>query len=85
MPKAINNMPKVIKTAFKKPGQKKNSPPKNDALRTFYSSLLKNNPKSKMAEKWMIEHGCLSTKKAETIVMVWEMEKINISNKKSKN
>jgi hypothetical protein len=42
---------------FPKLGQIKAAPPENDALRRFYTSLLKQNPKSEMATKWCVEHG----------------------------
>lgn len=62
-----------IKVSLKKPGnlkQKKNpvnflegqkykTPDESDGLRKFYTSLLKQNPKSKMAKKWCLEHGLL--------------------------
>ena len=42
------------------PGQKYDTPPVEDGVRTFYESLMTQNPKSKMALKWCIEHGLLS-------------------------
>ena len=49
----------ITAPAFKKPGQKKKTPAVTDSLYKFYSSLYKQNPKSEMATKWLIEHGCL--------------------------
>lgn len=50
---------KIIKQKkeFSKEGQKKVTPPENDPLRKFYTSLLQQNLKSEMASKWCIEHG----------------------------
>lgn len=44
-------------TLFPKLGQVKATPPENDAVRRFYTSLLAQNPKSEMAKKWCVEHG----------------------------
>ena len=46
-----------IKSEFPKQGQLKPTPPENDALRKFYTSLLAQNPKSEMAKKWCTDHG----------------------------
>jgi hypothetical protein len=72
------NATAVIKKPFKKFGQKRITPDKNDALRKFYSSLHKQNPKSEMAMKWLLEHGLLSKKKTETFQLIAEMKKVKI-------
>merc|ERR1711953_674462 len=43
-----------------KEGQKNLTPPVADATRGFYSSLLQENPNSKIAIKYAIEYGLLS-------------------------
>lgn len=65
-------------SVFKKQGQKRATPGKTDALRIFYSSLYKENPKSKMALKWLIEHGCFGPKKAEMLFLEQNLEKLSI-------
>jgi hypothetical protein len=67
---------------FKKPGQKKVTPEKQNALRLFYGSLFKENSKSRMARMWLVEHGCLSAKKAELVMLELSMEKLTLKNKK---
>lgn len=42
---------------YSKKGQTKPTPPENDPLRKFYTSLLYQKPDSEMALKWCIEHG----------------------------
>jgi len=54
---------------FKKPGQKKATPEVTDSLYKFYSSLYKQNPKSEMAAKWLIEHGCLDDDEVVSLQM----------------
>ena len=54
---------------FKKPGQKKETPPKNDPLRIFYTSLLKQKQDSKMAMQWCLEHGVLGSKQANEVML----------------
>ena len=39
------------------PGQKHPTPPLGDGTRAFYETLYSENPGSKMAEKWLFEHG----------------------------
>jgi hypothetical protein len=65
----------VKKVQFKKPGQKKVTPPETDGLRKFYTSLLKQNKKSEMALKWMLEHGLLPKKRAEKYIAEMEITK----------
>lgn len=68
-----------VKTAvFKKVGQKKKTPGKEDPLRKFYSSLFKQNPNSEMAAKWLVEHGCLGPKKAEATVLLLNLKMLKI-------
>ena len=38
-------------------GQKYQTPEEGDSLRIFYESLLRQRPESKLAEKWILEHG----------------------------
>jgi hypothetical protein len=54
---------KSVKKEFLMEGQTKATPPENDSLRKFYTSLLKQNKKSEMALKWCIEHGLLPEQK----------------------
>lgn len=42
-----------------KEGQKKPTPPPAEATRVFYESLFRQNPNSKMALQWCIQHGVL--------------------------
>jgi hypothetical protein len=76
-------MTKII--TFKKFGQKKKSPSKTDPLRKFYSSLLKQNPKSEMATKWLMHHGLLPKKKLDAIQIIMEFDKLSISKDKYKD
>lgn len=41
------------------PGQKHSTPPEDDTLRRFYTSLLEQKPDSEMAFKWCLERGLL--------------------------
>lgn len=66
------------KKAFKKVGQKKPTPAKEDGLRKFYSSLLKQNPNSMMALKWLVDHGCLTPKKTDAAVLILGIDKLKI-------
>jgi hypothetical protein len=43
----------------KLPGQKNATPAESDGTRIFYESLLSQNKDSKLALKWLMEHGCL--------------------------
>ena len=49
------------------PGQKFASPDEGEGIRLFYESLLQQNPESKMAEKWMLEHGLLPKERAKVL------------------
>lgn len=64
------------------PGQKKDTPLPSDPLYKFYTSLLKQRPKSKLALQWCLERGLLNRKKAEKVALLFEMEKLSL--KKSK-
>lgn len=57
----ITKPKKIItkKNIYPKLGQTKITPPESDALRKFYTSLLKQNNKSEMAIKWCTEHGLM--------------------------
>ena len=47
------------------PGQKFPTPKEGDSLRIFYETLHKQRPESKLAERWILEHGlCLSLEEA---------------------
>ena len=47
------------------PGQKHATPEDGDSLRIFYETLRQQRPESKLAEKWILEHGlCESREKA---------------------
>lgn len=46
-------------------GQKRDTPDEADPLRKFYLSLRKQNPKSVMAEVWLMEHGLLEDAEAQ--------------------
>ncbi len=46
-------------------GQKRDTPDEADPLRKFYTSLRTQNPKSVMAEVWLMEHGLLESAEAQ--------------------
>jgi len=47
------------------PGQRYATPEDGDSLRIFYTTLLEQRPESKLALKWILEHGlCPSYDKA---------------------
>merc|ERR1712032_27432 len=50
-----------------KEGQRFLSPPMADATRAFYSSMLEENPDSKIAIKWCIEFGVLSVEQHKKV------------------
>eukprot|EP00927_Polykrikos_kofoidii_P074629 TRINITY_DN70664_c0_g1_i1.p2 TRINITY_DN70664_c0_g1~~TRINITY_DN70664_c0_g1_i1.p2 ORF type:complete len:144 (-),score=23.85 TRINITY_DN70664_c0_g1_i1:367-798(-) len=52
---------------FSKQGQKYPTPPDDDATRMFYESLFHENSSSKMAIKYCVERGILSTKELEQV------------------
>lgn len=68
---------------FKLPGQKRATPPKTDPLYKFYTSLLKQRKNSEMALKWCLEHGVLSQKKAEKVMLLYEMKKLSLKSNKT--
>jgi len=39
------------------PGQRYPTPEEGDSLRIFYESLYRQRPESRLAEKWLLEHG----------------------------
>ena len=51
-----------------KPGQKFETPDESDGTRVFYETLLREKPESKMAEKWLMEYGCLSDERQSMAV-----------------
>ncbi|KAH7433330.1 hypothetical protein KP509_07G064100 [Ceratopteris richardii] len=53
------------KKVYELPGQKHDPPEERDPLRIFYESLYRQNPKSEMAQIWMMEHGLLSPEAAK--------------------
>lgn len=67
------------KKTFDMPGQKRTTPPTSDPLYMFYTSLLKQNKKSRMALVWCLHHGLLSKRKAEKVLLQLEMEKLAIN------
>jgi hypothetical protein len=74
------------KRSFDMPGQRKDTPESDDPKYIFYTSLLKQNKKSKMALVWCLEHGLFARDKAERISMQLKMEKLSLKdNKKLEN
>lgn len=61
---------KDAKKEFSKEGQIKITPPENNSLRKFYTSLLKQKPTSEMAIKWCTEHGLLPGQKDNIYVVL---------------
>jgi len=59
-PRKVRNVAEFDQRKTFKEGQKNITPPVADPTRGFYESLLKENPTSKIAVKWVIEHGVLS-------------------------
>lgn len=57
------------KEVFSKPGQKYKTPLKTDSLYKFYTSLHKQNKKSKMAIDWCIKHGVFTTAKVTRLML----------------
>ena len=49
--------PKKEKKVFEDKSQKKEKPEENDPAYIFYYSLYEEKPESKMARRWLIEHG----------------------------
>ncbi|KAI5073156.1 hypothetical protein GOP47_0011169 [Adiantum capillus-veneris] len=56
---------KKEKKVYELPGQKHDPPEERDPLRIFYESLYNQNPKSEMAQIWMMEHGLLPSEAAK--------------------
>ena len=52
---------KALLTKYDLHGQKRDAPDEGDPLRKFYASLRVQNPKSVMAETWLMEHGLLES------------------------
>lgn len=65
---------KSEKKVYNLPGQKHEPPDERDPLRIFYESLYQQNPKSEMAEVWMMEHGLLAL---DTAKRAFERKKKN--------
>merc|ERR1712060_792355 len=60
-----------------KEGQKQITPPVADATRGFYSSLLQENPNSKIAIKYAIEYGLLSVDEHNKLLKKYNKMKEN--------
>lgn len=56
---------KRVRKVFDKPGQTRETPPEEDPQRRFYTSLLEQNPKSEMAQKWCVMNGLLPIEEAK--------------------
>lgn len=56
------------KKVFSILGQTKTTPPETDSLRKFYTSLLVQNPESKMAMEWCLERGLIPEKSIKKIM-----------------
>ena len=63
---------------FSKPGQKYATPDKNDSLYKFYTSLMKQKPKSEMAKKLCLEHCVFGPKKADKVLLEMQLSKLKI-------
>jgi len=63
---------------YEKLGQTKPTPGESDSLRRFYTSLLRQNPNSRMAMKWCLERGLLSEDEAQEAVLLLKMEKATL-------
>lgn len=61
-----------------KTGQKKKTPDKEDPLRKFYTSLLKQKPNSKMAMKWCLKYGLFSETTAQKVMLLLQVEELHI-------
>eukprot|EP00924_Labyrinthula_sp_SR-Ha-C_P007167 snap_masked-scaffold_8-processed-gene-11.6-mRNA-1 protein AED:0.06 eAED:0.06 QI:0/-1/0/1/-1/1/1/0/88 len=62
-----------------KVGQKRETPPPASGSRVFYESLYKENPKSFMALKWVVEHGVLPEDQCKAAVK--QLEKMKLKQK----
>lgn len=56
---------KRARKVFDKPGQTRETPAEEDPQRRFYTSLLEQNPKSQMAQKWCVMNGLLPIEEAK--------------------
>ena len=56
---------KEVESKYDLLGQKRDAPDESDPLRKFYASLRTQNPKSTMAEIWLMEHGLLGSPEAQ--------------------
>ena len=63
--KRANAKPAAPKKEYDLYGQKRDTPDEADPLRKFYTSLRTQNPKSVMAEVWLMEHGLLESAEAQ--------------------
>jgi len=72
---------KRSKKTYDKPGQKKDTPGELDGGRIFYESLRKQNPKSKIAEDYLLKHGLLTYDEATAIVALQQKTKTNPTSK----
>ena len=63
--KKANAKPAAPKKEYDLYGQKRDTPDEGDPLRKFYTSLRTQNPKSVMAEVWLMEHGLLESAEAQ--------------------
>ena len=66
------------KAKYDKPGQTKPTPPENDSLRKFYTSLLSQNPNSEMAIRWCTEHGLVSVEEVLAGQLALQIKKLTI-------
>jgi len=69
------------KKTYDMPGQKKDTPGELDGGRIFYESLRKQNPKSKIAEDYLLKHGLLTYDEASAIVALQQKIKTNPTGK----
>ena len=53
------------------PGQKFKLPEEGDGVLIYYTSLHEQRPESKMAERWLLEHGYYDVKKADELNKKW--------------
>jgi len=72
---------KRSKKTYDMPGQKKDTPGELDGGRIFYESLRKQNPKSKIAEDYLLKHGLLTYDEASAIVALQQKIKTNPTGK----
>ena len=53
------------------PGQKFKLPEEGDGVLIYYTSLHEQRPESKMAERWLLEHGYYDVKRADELNKKW--------------